>query len=291
MIRKFAALFAAILCASLTLSAHANDAEIASQIVQRLRTQQQTSNLRGFNIGVQVDAGTVTMLGQVADQSQAALALDIARRVPGVKLVVNDLAVGAAQTVAQTQPVSSAGGNVRLTAAGPQTQQQMVQPAIPTAQQAAAGTGVQAPTMQTAANPNQQPLAFAPTGAPQALRTASNMPIGGEMVGGAVLGGGMVGGGMVGGPAPASMGGFAGAGGGAGGVATASYDNAQMPGYAWPSYSAYPNYGAATYPQQYSAAAWPYIGPFYPYPQVPLGWRKVQLEWDDGWWFLDFKSK
>ena len=25
----------------------------------------------------------------------------------------------------------------------------------------------------------------------------------------------------------------------------------------------------------------PYIGPFYPYPQVPLGWRKVQLEWDD----------
>ena len=33
-----------------------------------------------------------------------------------------------------------------------------------------------------------------------------------------------------------------------------------------------------------------YIGPFYPYPQVPLGWRKVTLEWDDGWWFLDFKD-
>ena len=27
----------------------------------------------------------------------------------------------------------------------------------------------------------------------------------------------------------------------------------------------------------------------YPYPQVPLGWRKVTLEWDDGWWPLDFK--
>jgi hypothetical protein len=69
-----------------------------------------------------------------------------------------------------------------------------------------------------------------------------------------------------------------------------SHDNPQMPGYAWPSYAAYPNYAALTYPQQYSPAAWPYIGPFYPYPQVPLGWRKVTLEWDDGWWFLDFKD-
>ena len=40
----------------------------------------------------------------------------------------------------------------------------------------------------------------------------------------------------------------------------------------------------------YSPTAWPFIGPFYPYPQVPLAWRKVSLEWDDGWWFLDFNS-
>jgi hypothetical protein len=77
---------------------------------------------------------------------------------------------------------------------------------------------------------------------------------------------------------------------GGGGGRGASYDNAQMPGYAWPSYAAYPNYAAVTYPQQYSPTAWPYIGPFYPYPQVPLGWRKVALEWDDGWWFLDFSD-
>jgi hypothetical protein len=68
-------------------------------------------------------------------------------------------------------------------------------------------------------------------------------------------------------------------------------DNAMMPAYAWPSYAAYPNYGALTYPRQYSPTAWPYIGPFYPYPQVPLGWRKVSLEWDDGWWFLDFHNR
>jgi hypothetical protein len=77
----------------------------------------------------------------------------------------------------------------------------------------------------------------------------------------------------------------------AGSTAPARYDQPCMPNYAWPSYAAYPNYAAVTYPKQYSPTAWPYIGPFYPYPQVPLGWRKVTLEWDDGWWFLDFKDQ
>ena len=74
-------------------------------------------------------------------------------------------------------------------------------------------------------------------------------------------------------------------------VAPARYDQPNLPNYSWPSYAAYPNYAAVTYPRQYSPTAWPYIGPFYPYPQVPLGWRKVTMEWDDGWWFLDFKDR
>jgi hypothetical protein len=79
--------------------------------------------------------------------------------------------------------------------------------------------------------------------------------------------------------------------GGAAAPAPAAYDNPYMPSYAWPSYASYPNYAALTYPKQYSATAFPFIGPFYPYPQVPLGWRKVALEWDDGWWFLDFHDR
>jgi hypothetical protein len=71
----------------------------------------------------------------------------------------------------------------------------------------------------------------------------------------------------------------------------AGLDQPHLPGYAWPSYAASPNYAALTYPKQYSASAFPFIGPFYPYPQVPLGWRKVSLEWDDGWWFLDFHDR
>jgi hypothetical protein len=68
-------------------------------------------------------------------------------------------------------------------------------------------------------------------------------------------------------------------------------DGPNMPNYAWPSYAASPNVAAVQYPTQYSPTAWPYIGPFYPYPQVPLGWRRVSLEWDDGWWWLDFDER
>lgn len=74
------------------------------------------------------------------------------------------------------------------------------------------------------------------------------------------------------------------------GAAPMRYDNPNLPAYAWPGYAAHPNYAGLTYPKQYSPTAWPYIGPFYPYPQVPLGWRRVSLEWDDGWWWLDFNN-
>jgi hypothetical protein len=75
------------------------------------------------------------------------------------------------------------------------------------------------------------------------------------------------------------------------GIAPARYDHPSMPGHAWPSYAANPNYAAVTYPKQYSPTAWPNIGQLYPYPQVPLGSRKVTHEWDDGWWMIDFKQR
>lgn len=59
-----------------------------------------------------------------------------------------------------------------------------------------------------------------------------------------------------------------------------------LPPYAWPTYAPYNNYSRVAYPEAYPYHAWPYIGPVYPYPKVPLGWRSVKLEWDDGkWWF------
>lgn len=69
------------------------------------------------------------------------------------------------------------------------------------------------------------------------------------------------------------------------------YNSPNLPDYAWPTQAAYDNYAAVSYPSQYDASAWPYIGPFYPYPQVPLGWRDAQLSWDDGYWNLKFNSR
>jgi hypothetical protein len=59
-----------------------------------------------------------------------------------------------------------------------------------------------------------------------------------------------------------------------------------MPPYAWPTYAPYNNYSRVAYPLAYPAQSFPFIGPCYPFPRVPLGWRSVKLEWQDGhWWF------
>ncbi|MEO1615936.1 MAG: BON domain-containing protein [Planctomycetota bacterium] len=115
---------------------------------------------------------------------------------------------------------------------------------------------------------------------PQMAGPQPNMPA--PMMPAAHQMGGAMGAPVMGTPVPMNQG---------GGMGAPRYDAPNLPNYAWPGYASYPNYAALTYPQQYSPSAWPYIGPFYPYPQVPLGWRKVSLEWDDGWWFLDFTDR
>jgi hypothetical protein len=70
-----------------------------------------------------------------------------------------------------------------------------------------------------------------------------------------------------------------------GGPATYDLNPPKMPSYAWPTYAPYNNYSRVAYPSLYPYSAWPFIGPFYPFPKVPLGWRKVTLEWEDGHWF------
>ncbi|HVK10226.1 MAG TPA: BON domain-containing protein [Gemmataceae bacterium] len=72
------------------------------------------------------------------------------------------------------------------------------------------------------------------------------------------------------------------------GVGVAPLDPAgpNLPPYAWPTYAPYNNYSRVAYPGSYPYQAFPYIGPFYPFPKVPLGWRKVVLEWDDGHWYM-----
>ena len=59
-----------------------------------------------------------------------------------------------------------------------------------------------------------------------------------------------------------------------------------LPPYAWPTYAPYNNYSRVAYPQAHPYEQWPFIGPMYPFPRVPLGWRSVSLTWEDGhWWY------
>ncbi|QDU22701.1 BON domain-containing protein [Urbifossiella limnaea] len=63
-----------------------------------------------------------------------------------------------------------------------------------------------------------------------------------------------------------------------------------LPPYAWPTYAPHNNVSRVGYPEAYPYNAFPYIGPYYPFPKVPLGWRKVTLEWEDGHWYLGRNS-
>jgi hypothetical protein len=65
-----------------------------------------------------------------------------------------------------------------------------------------------------------------------------------------------------------------------------------LPPYAWPTYAPYNNYSRVAYPEFYPYNAFPFIGPVHPFPKVPLGWRCVKLEWDDGhWWYSSHAQK
>lgn len=284
--RRFVFSFAMIAIAScLPVASYADqqqDKQIAQTVIQRLQKEKESGRLKGFSIDLQVENGTLWLSGRVVSKEQQAAALDVARRVPGVKQVVNDLSVTVPASTKSTLVANSTVGSgvTPVAAASPAPGQIPTAPAQPIAPPqgyAPPGYGYAPPGYGYAPQPGQRPVAFAPAYsvamanasfpghhhqhqyAPPAQMCAPGMGGGAPMMGG--------------------------------GAPQARYDSPQLPAYAWPSYASSPNYAAVSYPKQYSASAWPYIGPFYPYPQVPLGWRKVSLEWDDGWWFLDFKDR
>lgn len=304
-------------------------------LAERLNRHRDDGTLKDFDINLTADRGSVTVSGDVSSAEQRDLILDTIRRTPGVVKVVNSMTMPNQEVAAElpaptparirpaveaASPVSEEPAPQKAVVIGrllPQTSRSEVAPAFDHSD-APAGTGV----VQTAAPP-AVPTPAAPTpiaipSPPAEVPTPAARPASTSVGGYTAIPVQVV-------PAPFSPGAmsplqpaasqrplaFAPASGGAApasnmqpiesmpahmpgpgiGVAPARFDHPNMPGYAWPSYAAHPNYAAVTYPKQYSPSAWPYIGPFYPYPQVPLGWRKVTMKWHDGWWFLDFKDK
>ncbi len=272
----------------------ADDSQIAEYVKSQLQEQQQLGNLKGFNVDMRVDRGTVWFEGFVSNRDQQMTILKTAQKAGhlGVVQVVNDIEVRGAKPASPYR------------AAGYQKQQDepLRMPVNPYAAQGyqRSPQGEAAPVAYT--RPAAQDMGYSEYAAP-VESYGGGMSYGGEVsYGGESYGtpmpfascgdSGPAYGESYAASSPAPMA-YGGGGGGIGGPGAGAGPSgpADLPGYAWPSYAAAPNYGALSYPRQHSASAWPYIGPFYPYPQVPLGWRKVTLEWDDGWWQLDFNDK
>lgn len=287
----------------------ADDQQIADFIKSQLQAEQQQGNLHGFNVDMRVEQGTVWFKGHVSNAQQEMTILKTAQAAAhlGVLQVVDDIEVTNAQAPAQQAPARQATGaapkkdyaSTAIPAAAPQTAAQQVayqqgRSLIPsqitsfgggsggsgtrstTATFGGGGSGTRtttAPVTTSIGSYGNSPMPYASSAPCQGPDCGYSAPV-------------------IGAPfetsAPVPIGGLGG--GGYGGQPVGN-DSPSLPGYAWPSYAAHPNFGNVSYPQQYSPSAWPYIGPFYPYPQVPLGWRKVSLEWDDGFWQLDFHDK
>lgn len=295
-------------------AASKSNSEIAQDVASALRDARLVSK----GVEIEVLGGVCTLKGEIADAQQRAAATRIVSAVPGVESVDNQLrlmsSAGAPQALRTASGVQQAGfeggsgrrvQRVSNEVAAPQSNQEQAQQIanaiaatglsgydievrcregvaglkgeVGSAQEAA--MAVQAaksvpgvaqvlngltingqPAAAPAAAPQARPAGYPamPAGYPQMQPAgmpqpvaAPAMPVGGHML----------------------------------------HNRPNMPEYAWPAYAPYDNYAQVTYPGQYDASAWPYIGPFYPYPQVPAEWRSAQLVWDDGYWQLKFHSR
>lgn len=308
--RLIAGLVVAAVAALVPTWSLAGNQEVAEQIGANLRNSGQ---LRGHKIAVKYQDGIVWLKGSVASEAQKKALMDVALNTPGVNRVVgNSLAVGSSAQPSQmiqasaNEPIVTPVWQQSLemplqTASGALTAEQtprsfshdmrgtavtqrmptpvvddrpMAVPAVEAITEVAAGpqlteavrpTALQEPAA-TVPTPAAEAAAAQPAAVPQPAVAQPMRPLPAQGAYPVQTGGA---------PLPA-------------GAAAVRYDRPNLPNYAWPGYAAYPNYAAVTYPKQYAPTAWPYIGPFYPYPQVPMGWRKVTLEWHDGYWNLDF---
>jgi len=284
--------------------ASAGNQEVAEQIAAKLR---QSGQLKDYKIGVKYQDGTAWLRGRVSSREQMSAALTLVFQTPGVTRVVNNLALDSKDEAAESTPpqvrqVAAAVNPDRLTRlasshlsapwlrvkADPDEAARKMSRSPGRADRVAA-TFQAGPARTVSATAGQEP-ALAPSRVAQTAPAAATQPAAPQASQFMPIAYGQVGAPMplgqaAGGPIPQYVTPVG------GGVAPARYDQPHVPNYTWPSYAAYPNYAALTYPKQYSPTVWPYIGPFYPYPQVPLGWRKVTLQWHDGWWQLDFDDK
>ena len=238
-------------------SVQAGNQEEANRIAQRL-TQQYPQ----YNIEVAYQEGRVRLRGEVATEADRDAIANFVRRIPKVRTVSESMTVTpnaavAQPTVAPVQEQYSEPIGERIRGIRPvQALTPQPAPVVYGAEAAAPAAPIAAPVAEAAPAYDGAPIGVPIDGAyAPAVRSPSDYF------------------------APQ-------------GAQTPTMQNGQpnLPNYAWPSYAEYPNYSQVTYPKNYEANAFPYMGPFYPYPEAPLGWRKVTMQWHDGYWWLDFND-
>ncbi|MDE0864243.1 MAG: BON domain-containing protein [Rubripirellula sp.] len=233
-----------------------DDTDVVAAVVAALRAAKAKGELVGFGVDVRSNNGVLQLTGRASSPAQRDKILSIAANVNGVAGVREAIAIPtAASANVPRLPEPPSLQEVALAPVAIDPVRRQTRPVSANPVVAAVAAPVQSPVMTTPYRAQAAPVAAMPASAAGQV-AAQPVPM-----------------------APYAA------------VGAPRYDSPNMPNYAWPGYAAYPNYAALTYPQQYSPSAWPYIGPFYPYPQVPMGWRKISLEWDDGWWFLDFTDR
>ena len=186
---------------------------LAQAIARRLR---ESGQMARYRVNVQAQNGQVDLIGEVTDDNQRRIAIELARAMPGV-VVVRDWM--------QVRPDM---GVVTVQAPGPQPPPGLLFPPQPQP----LNNNNQGPGRIDGELPPPMPIFQAPLGPNPAIQ-----------------------------PPP-------------------------MPPNAWPTYAPYNNYSRVAYPNAYNYDQWPFIGPMYPFPKVPLGWRSVSLTWEDGNWWL-----
>lgn len=193
----------------------------------------ESGKLARYQINVIAYGGVVDLRGEVADESQRAIAVTIARSAPGVQMVRDWLMVRSETALMQAQAKKD----------GPAVLQPLPMPL-----------------------PMPMPM---PLPAPQPVEKEKG-PLPGERIDGGIPG-----------PLPEPTPIFQAPPG-----PNPSLQPPPLPPYAWPTYAPYNNYSRVAYPLTYPYEQWPFIGPMYPFPRIPLGWRSVSLTWQDGcWWY------
>lgn len=249
--RKTFGLMLAALAIFVSSVACADDEKIANHLYSKLSEAKQQGTLKNFSLDMEVKDGVVFLTGRVATKTQKSLVLTMAQKAQHLGVV--EIRDGI--RVAAKTETAKATPAVARTEEQPISSRNRQASATQEFDYLSGNSRTVAPPARVASLPARVPAAL-----PQQPMAQGQAPLQSPAY------------------IPASTNGV-------------RYDSPGLPNYAWPSYAPHPNYGAVTYPKTYSPTAWPYIGPFYPYPQVPLGWRKVTLEWDDGWWYLDFNDR